>query len=502
MNEQTTELNYLELRELKEKEKNLVGIEKRYYNLLPDECWMSEHTQLERLNKGSNTKVGRSRLRTTKRKLIEQGLLQLELLPNGKRNNLKHKLLKTIPINILYEATSDMGERDNDIKHIIDKTYNKIEDIKENKEFEDREESFHIPYLLEDNGFDYGDCTIDIDWYLLQRYTAEDLNRMSKIELVQLYMDCGFVVLPTHYPIFTDKGVKCSCKKEYDCPNKGKHSKVYYKDINSFNYQYYNERHLNYFKKNPDVNIGFKVMGYSVLDVDNRHGGDQSLKRLSSEYNINFSHSLTVNCSNGQHIYLNNINLKNTAGVVGDGLDIRSEGGFLVAPGSVHKTEKTYEWNLIGKPSTIPAEWVEPKFDDKESDFDNIELDTDKDESNIELDFDKNESNTYKNKENTRSSFSSEPVKTRRQDIKLPFKLTADYRIPEGQRGLTLFGWACRRRGKGANAEELYEFLIVVRDTYCEAGDAPVTDAEIKSIASSASKYPTNEEKRSMGLKV
>jgi hypothetical protein len=485
MNEQTKELDYLELLQ---KVEELRGIEKRYYNLLPDECWMTEATQAKRL------KVGRSKLRTVKRNLIEKGLLQLELIPNGKRKNLKHKLSKTIPITILERLDGKKEEQTN--IYYIEDNNKKINKIKEIRDIE--EESFTIPYFLEDDVFDYPN---DIDWYLLQRYTAEDLNKMSKLELIQLYMDCGFIVLPTYYPIFTETGVKCSCKSGYDCRNKGKHSIFCYKDINGLKYQYRKKGILNYFRNNPNVNIGFKVMGFSVLDVDNRHGGDQTLERLSCEYNIDFSRSLTVKYSNGQHIYLNNRDLKNTAGDVGDGLDIRSERGFIVAPGSVHKSGKTYQWNLIGKPSTIPAEWVEPDFDNEESDFDNIELDSDKNESNIELDSDRNESNTDKNKENTQSSFSSESVKIKQQDIKLPKTLTSDYVIKDGNRGLTLFKWACRERGKGASAEQIYDILITIRDTFCETGDDPVTDAEIKNIADSASKYPTNEEKLSMGLK-
>ena len=517
MNKQRKELSYLELSNLLEKEKNLKGLEKRYYNFLPDVCTMSEHTQIEELNKGSITKIGRSRLRTTKRKLIELGLLQLELLPNGKRNNLKHKLLKTIPINILYEE----GEREERRK---EKDYKKIkkivrkEEIKENNEFDDIEEPLNIPYFLEDDVFEYSDYTIDIDWNLLQSYTAEDLNRMSKLELVQLYMNCGFVVLPTHYPIFTDDGVKCSCKEGFDCLTKGKHSKVYYKKINSFNYQYYNKRHLDYFKKNPDVNIGFKVIGYSALDVDNRHGGDRSLAVLCDEYNIDFSGTLTVKCSNGQHIYLNNRYLKNNAGVVGDsGLDVRSEGGFLVAPGSVHKSGTIYQWNLISNPSTAPAVWFESAldneksdFDDEQSDFDNnqldsanndSDLDSPNDESNIELDSETNQSKTDINQKKTKSSFSKDLVKSKLLDIKLPKTLTSDYVIREGARELTLFKWGCSQRGRGATADEIYDILLTIRDTYCEAGSEPVTDAEIKSIADSVAQYPTNEEKLSMELK-
>lgn len=168
----------LEKQQIAEKVKNLVGIEKRYYEFLPDTCWMSEETQAKRL------KIGRTKLRRIKNKLIQDGLLQLQIQPNGKRKNLKHVIQKSYPI-ILK-----------------------------------REESLLSRYCLEDDKFDYQP---EIDWSLLQQHTAEDINAMDKIAKVELYMDCGFIVLPTHYSIFTPDGVECSCKLGINCSSKGKH---------------------------------------------------------------------------------------------------------------------------------------------------------------------------------------------------------------------------------------------------------------------------------------
>ncbi len=81
------------------------------------------------------------------------------------------------------------------------------------------------------------------------------------------------------------------------------------------------------------------------------------------------------------------------------------------------------------------------------------------------------------------------------KDIKLPSQLTSDYVIRDGERGLTLFKWACRERGRGANAEQLFDILITIRNTYCEEGDEPVTDEEIRQVANSVARYPTNAEK-------
>jgi putative DNA primase/helicase len=229
------------------------------------------------------------------------------------------------------------------------------------------------------------------------------------------------------------------------------------------------DRYLDEFKDNPNLNIGFKVMGYSVLDIDNKNknAGDISLAQLLRDYEINFDHVISVNCSNGQHIYANNTHLKNTAGVIGKGLDVRSEGGFIVAPGSVHKSGKVYQWNEIGEVATIPDEWIYTETDENEISSDKKSLNR-----------------------------SNQTAEKKLKDIILPKNLTSDYVIKKGDRELTLFKWACRERGNGANAEQLFDTLVTIRDTYCEEGDEPVTDEEVREIAESASRFPTNAEKK------
>jgi putative DNA primase/helicase len=227
------------------------------------------------------------------------------------------------------------------------------------------------------------------------------------------------------------------------------------------------DRYLKEFENNPNLNVGFKVTGYSVLDVDNKNGGDQSLAELLHDYEIDFNHVISVNCSNGQHIYATNTDLKNTAGALADGLDIRSEGGFIVAPGSVHKSGTVYQWNEIGDPATMPNDWFYTETEE-------------------------NEISSGKKSSNRSNQTAGE----RERDIKLPKNLTSKYVIKEGYRQSTLFKWACRERGNGANAEQLFDRLVTIRDTYCEEGKEPVTDEEVREIAESASRFPTNAEKK------
>jgi hypothetical protein len=411
-----------DIKELEEKISNLKGLEKRYYNFLDNTCWMSEETQAKGL------KVSRAKIRRVKRNLVKEGLLKLDLVPNGKRPNLKHILRKLYPIILL------------------------------------RELSLSYRYTPEDEEYF---PVAEINWALLKTYTAQEINEMDKIAKIQLYMDCGFIVLPTHYPIFTEDSVACSCKDGFNCSNIGKHPLFRYGYIDSFNYEEMKYHYLHKFRENPSLNIGFKVMGYSVLDVDNRHSGDESLAKLLYESDIEMNNVISVKCSNGQHIYATNTHLKNTAGSIGDGLDVRSEGGFIVAAGSQHKSRIFYEYNEIGEAATLPEEWLYTEIEENET-----------------------------HSEKKSSNRSNEAVSKKLKDIKLPRTLTADYKIPEGERELTLYKWGCRERGIGKNAEQIYDTLITIRDTYCEDGEEPVPDEEIRNIANCAASYPTNAQKK------
>ena len=62
----------------------------------------------------------------------------------------------------------------------------------------------------------------------------------------------------------------------------------------------------------------------------------------------------------GLHIYLSaqpNITIRNSAGQLGDGIDVRGHGGYVVAPPSKHISGKEYEWTADKDLAPVP-EWL------------------------------------------------------------------------------------------------------------------------------------------------
>ena len=121
------------------------------------------------------------------------------------------------------------------------------------------------------------------------------------------------------------------------------------------------EEVVGWFKKWPKANIGIvtgKLSNIAVVDVE--YGGDPS----------GWPKTATVKTGGGgKHFYYT------YAEGVGDKVkikpltDIRGEGGFVVAPPSVHSSGVKYEWEIKGELSTFPIELLTVCTQAKTSDW-------------------------------------------------------------------------------------------------------------------------------------
>lgn len=289
-----------------------------------------------------------------------------------------------------------------------------------------------------------------VKWDILKSKTHSEVNELQKLDKVKFYMDCDFIVLPTHHPIFTSKGVACSCRLGFTCHSIGKHPVIAYKHLMAHNYPSHKEYIKSFFIQNPSFNIGFKVSGFSILDLDYQRGAKDSFAKMKQTFPTRALDNVTsVTTPNGIHLYVDNTELPNNSDIVAEGLDVRSEGGFIVAAGSTHKTGKTYDWNIISEVGRIPTDWITV--------------------------VDKGLRRTPAGEKNKQNS-------SKLKNYVLPKEITPDYRIKEGSRNNILFKWACRERGKGADKELLFDILTTIRDSCCDDPDS-ITDLELKSMA-------------------
>jgi putative DNA primase/helicase len=96
----------------------------------------------------------------------------------------------------------------------------------------------------------------------------------------------------------------------------------------------------------PRANIGISTgpSGFWVLDIDPRHNGDASLEALTDQHGAIPETLVARTGGGGLHVLFQGA-AASTVNRLGKGLDTRGEGGYIVAPPSIHpETQAPYEW--------------------------------------------------------------------------------------------------------------------------------------------------------------
>lgn len=177
------------------------------------------------------------------------------------------------------------------------------------------------------------------------------VNRDAESELgavARTYAAAGLLVFPLWWPV---NGV-CACPTGATCTSAGKHPMT----RNGVNGANMNEQAIyRWWQTHPQANIGLPAgaNGLAVLDVDPRHGGDESMEKLTiacAELGAPLPATpAQITGSGGAHYVFAapEGGVKNMSEAFGPdlpGLDTRGRGGYIVAAPSVHAAGNAYEW--------------------------------------------------------------------------------------------------------------------------------------------------------------
>lgn len=197
--------------------------------------------------------------------------------------------------------------------------------------------------------------------------------------------------------------------------------------------------------KNPGCNWGVTTGPESrvfVLDVDGE-AGNASLAALEAQYGplpVTLV-SLTGRGDGGEHRWFNYPvarEIRGSAGKLGEGLDVRATGGYVIVPPSIHETGRAYQWADPEQSIADAPIWL--------------------------LDLLSGETRTNSNPPSTHIGIL---VKGERND------------------GLTRYaGWL---RRKGAELPELEEKLLAANARRCQP---PLDEIDVRKIAASIARYP------------
>ena len=249
----------------------------------------------------------------------------------------------------------------------------------------------------------------------------------------------GWQVFPLHSP----DGDRCDCRRA-GCPSPSKHPRTRNGLLDATTDA---ARIAGWWEMWPQANIGVRTgqaSGLVVVDVDPRHGGDETLRRLIEEHGQFPVLPCARTGGGGWHFYFAHPGgtVRNSEGAVGPGVDVRGDGGYVVVPPSVHQTGVGYTWEPDYEPGPgclppAPPAWL----------------------------------------------LTLMQPRTRQSDFAQEGQEAAD--VPPGKRNSTLtsIGGGLRRRGLAER--QIYAALLAINAEWTQ----PLDQTEIARIAASVSRY-------------
>jgi putative DNA primase/helicase len=248
------------------------------------------------------------------------------------------------------------------------------------------------------------------------------------------YAARGWHVFPCHTP--TPEG--CDCH-DPDCHRIGKHPRTEH----GLNDATTDEAKIRrWWRMWPTANVAIRtgaVSGLVAVDVDPPKGGAESLTDLEQSYHP-LPETVQQLTGRGQHYVFAHpgVYVKSGVDTVGPGLDIRGDGGYILAAPSLHETGRRYIWEVLHEPDDTPLaplpDWL------------------------LAL---------------CQASTGREAA-------------SAGEPIPAGQRNETLFRLGCSFRARGCTEAVLLAALLEMNVTQCQP---PLPEAEVRTIAASCAKY-------------
>ena len=177
------------------------------------------------------------------------------------------------------------------------------------------------------------------------------------------YARAGLPVFPVQTPV----GQACSCGNP-SCRNIGKHPRTEngWKDATTDA-----EQIITWWTKWPTANIGMptgKMSGLIVVDCDPRNGGPTDRYDLRERYGDYGETAEAQTGGGGLHVFFK---FDDAVGKpeIGPGIDVQSDGVYVVMAPSLHRSGRRYEWDGIDSAkallavSEFPGHWCQQQAD-------------------------------------------------------------------------------------------------------------------------------------------
>lgn len=265
-------------------------------------------------------------------------------------------------------------------------------------------------------------------------------NREEMLSAALEYAAKGWAVFPCHTP--TGSG-GCSCG-DAGCEDQGKHPRTTHGVLDATTDA---AAIRQWWQRWPQANIGIATgakSGMVVVDVDSYKGGDEALATLLENYTPLPNTVQQLTGGGGYHLLFTHpgVAIRNSVSdTLGYGLDVRGDGGYIIAAPSRHVSGRLYAWELSHDPddtaiSSMP-QWL--------------------------------------------ISLLQAPPK---REPSVRYDTTPLYK---GERNTTLFRLGASLRARGLEEDEIDAALQVANTKRCQP---PLSQKEVRKIAKSDASYP------------
>ena len=154
------------------------------------------------------------------------------------------------------------------------------------------------------------------------------------------------------FPLWSVRGGVCTCRKRGQCTMPGTHPRT----RTGFHQATIDEKIINHWKW-ESANIGIATgaaSGLLVIDIDPRHDGDVTIKALIKSLG-RLPPAPRVKTGDGWHFYFLHPDRHIASKEYAAGIDIKADGGYVVAPPSKHVSGGRYRWEIDPEKADLPS---------------------------------------------------------------------------------------------------------------------------------------------------
>ena len=175
-------------------------------------------------------------------------------------------------------------------------------------------------------------------------------NISTTLKNALYYASRGWFVFPLHTVIDN----RCSCRNP-NCESPGKHPRT----TNGFKDASLDANRISaWWRTWPDSNVAIMTgerTGFFAVDVDPRHLGDENLEDLEKKHGRLPDTVQALTGGGGKHILFAcdpDLKISSRNNFV-PGVDIKANGGYIVAPPSLHTSGQRYAWDTLAHPDDV-----------------------------------------------------------------------------------------------------------------------------------------------------